>query len=423
MKPETGDKVRVTKKDGTTEGTLMPSVSEDIKVIKLENGYNIGIDKKNIEKIDVLEKKEHKTPKEHKLKNNPDLPTIAVLHTGGTIASKVDYSSGAVIAAFSADDLIHMFPEIQNIANIKTKIVAQLMSEEMRFSHYKLIAKAVQEEIKTGVKGIIIGHGTDTMGYSAAALSFMLENLPIPVILVGAQRSTDRGSTDAKANLLSAAHFITKTDYKGVAICMHSTSDDKTCNILPGTKTKKLHTSKRDAFKSVNSSSIANIDYLTGEITYLSDYNKKINDELIIKDAFEEKVGLLKTYPNIDNDIFEFYTEKGYKGLVIEGTGLGHVPAFIDENSKNFESLKRFIKNGGIIVMTSQCMNGRVHPNVYTPLRKLSEAGIIYAEDMLAETAYIKLSWLLGNYSKEEAKELMTKNLRGEISERSLYEE
>ena len=421
MKQKPGDLVEIELKDEKISGILMPSLKEDFVVVKLDNGYNIGISRKKIKSIKKKKGgKKLKVGYAQKLRHKKNLPTISILHTGGTIASKVDYSVGGVITSFKAEDLLGMFPELADIANIRTKLIAELMSEDMMFPHYKLMAKAVEEEIKQGVKGIIIGQGTDTLGYTAAALSFIFNNLPIPVILVGAQRSSDRGSSDAGSNLICAAKFIAKTDFRGVAICMHEGMDDESCLILPAVKTRKMHTSRRDAFKAVNTRPIARIDYKTGKITYLSkNYYMPEKGKLEIKDKFETKVGILRTYTNMNNDIFEFFNEKKYKGLVLESSGIGQAPTNIKENLPNYESLKKFIKKEGIVVLTSQCIFGRVHPNIYTNCRRLVDIGIIFAEDMLTETAYIKLAWLLGNYSKEEAKKLFSKNLRGEISERT----
>ncbi|MFH2028492.1 MAG: Glu-tRNA(Gln) amidotransferase subunit GatD [Nanoarchaeota archaeon] len=424
MMADSGDKVRIITKDETVEGILMPNEETDSIIIKLDSGYNIGIEKDKIKKIDVIQKRKAAKTKKEKVKINKNLPTISILHTGGTIASKVNYETGGVIAQFSAEDLIGMFPEMAKIANIETELVANMMSEDIMFKHYQMIAKSIQKHISKGVKGIIIGHGTDTLAITAAALSFIFENLPIPIILVGAQRSSDRGSSDAGMNLICAAEFIAKTNFTGVAICMHENMDDDSCLILPATKTRKLHTSRRDAFKAVNDEPIARIDYKTKKIEFLKEYPKKTNTQLIVKDKFEEKVAIVKTYPNMFPDLFDSLTKNKYKGMILESTGIGQAPTNIPENIPNYEALKRFIKEGGVVILTSQCIFGRVHADIYTNCRRLKDIGIIFGEDMLTETAFIKLAWLLGNYKdKEEIKKLTTTDLRGEINERILTDE
>ena len=416
-----GDRVKVKTKEKDFEGILMPAEHSDAVIIKLSSGYNLGIAKEKVLGISVLEPNKEKIQKKAKIKIDKNKPTIAILHTGGTIASKVDYRTGGVIAKFEPEELIANFPELKDIANITSLKVANMMSEDMRFMHYQLIAEAITKQIEQGVKGIIIGHGTDTLAVTSAALSFMFEHLPIPVILVGAQRSSDRGSSDAGMNLICAAEFIAKTDFKGVALCMHEKQDDTSCLILPATKTRKLHTSRRDAFKPVNAEPIARVDYQTRKIEYVPQYQS--SGKLVLKDKFEDKIAIIKTYPNMYPDLIDALTAKNYKGLVLESTGIGQAPTNIPENLPNYEALKRFINKGGIVVLTSQCIFGRVHPYIYTNCQRLQDIGVIFGEDMLTETAFVKLAWLLGNYPKEQVRELVTKNLRGEINERILPDE
>ncbi|MAG91374.1 Glu-tRNA(Gln) amidotransferase GatDE subunit D [Candidatus Woesearchaeota archaeon] len=420
MKPEYGDVVKVHTKEETFEGILMPNKETDSVVIKLDNGYNIGIDDKKIKEIKVVKKFEEK---EDQLKNNikkdDKKPTITILHTGGTIASKVNYETGGVISKFSPAELLEMFPELKKIANFDSRLIEQMFSEDMRFVHYEKITHAIKKEIEKNIDGIIITHGTDTLAYTSAALSFILENIDIPVILVGAQRSSDRGSSDAVMNLICAAEFIAKTDFTGVAICMHEKTDDNNSVILPPCKTRKMHTSRRDAFKAINDKPIAVINYDTRSIKFMKkDYQKSSDKKLVIRDSFGDKIGIIKCHPNMFKEQFDFF--KGYEGLIIEGTGLGHAPVDPPQklNIDILESIKSLIKSGTIVAMTSQCIFGRTHPHVYTAAINLSDAGVIYCKDMLTETAFIKLAWLLGNYKKEEVRDLLTKNLRGEINER-----
>ena len=333
-----GDRVRIVTLDDTIEGVLLPS-SGDVLLVKLESGYNVGVESKHIRKVILLEaKKESAVSRKAEAAEQQNLPTIAILHTGGTIASKVDYTTGGVSAGFRAEDFLEMFPEIRTIANVRTRHVANLMSEDMRFSHYQLMAKAVKEEIEKGCVGVIIGHGTDTLAVTSAALSFMFEHLPVPVILVGAQRSSDRGSTDAAMNLLSAAQFIVKSDFAGVAICMHATASDDYCFIFPATKTRKMHTSRRDAFKAINDKPMARVQYPSGEITFLKEYvtQNQILGKLVLRDKLEEKVAVVKTFPNMSAVILNALTNAGYKGIILEATGIGQAPTNITENLPNY---------------------------------------------------------------------------------------
>ncbi|MBI2651454.1 Glu-tRNA(Gln) amidotransferase subunit GatD [Candidatus Woesearchaeota archaeon] len=431
MKYNNGDIVKVHTKEEIYEGILMPRpeiFDENYKVIKLDNGYNIGIENKKITKIEVIKKYEKKKEEGHRMSYKSGLPKISILHTGGTIASRVDYRSGGVVAAFSPEEIVSMFPELAEIANIDSELIANMWSDDLRFSHFKLIAKAIEKKAKEGIDGIIIGIGTDNLAVASAALAFIIQQTPIPIIFTGAQRSSDRGSSDAAMNLICAAEFIAKTDFAGVAVCMHENTDDKTCAILPPAKTRKLHSSRRDAFKPVNDTLIArvNITRVDGnprKIEFIKEsYAKKDkNRKLIINPNMEEKVGLLKITVNMFPKQFEFF--KGYKGLVIEGTGLGHTPGHAPNELANihkkiFPAIKKVIDSGCVLVMTTTCLFGRVEMQVYSKGRDLLKLGIIPGEDMLPETAFVKLAWLLGNYKKEEVKELIGKNLRGEISER-----
>ncbi len=420
-----GDKIKLSTKTEIVEGMLVPSPNKEIVILKLSNGYNVGFPKQEIKKMELVEKNKPPSPTTKKVKLRKKLPIIAILHTGGTIASKVDYQTGGVSASFKAEDFLQLFPEFASTANVRTVHVANLMSEDMRFSHYQKIAAAIEGEIANKVDGIIIGHGTDTLAITAAALNFMFDNLPVPVILVGAQRSTDRGSSDAGINLLCAAEFITKTDFVGVAICMHGSSSDNYCNIYPASKTKKLHTSRRDAFQAVNDSVIATVDYNSKKITFNKPYSKRseVTGQMHLKDNFEEKVAVVRVYPNMMPTLIESLTKEQYKGLVLEATGIGQAPANIEENLLNYQALQKFISQGGTIVLTSQCIFGRVHPDIYANCRRLKEIGIIFGEDMLTETAHVKLAWLLGNYPLEKVQQLLPLNLKGEISEVLNFEE
>jgi len=422
-KIETGDEVKITTDAETYEGILMPQINKDTIPLKLKTGYNLGIEKKSIKKIRLLEKhkKEHKKPKE-KLTFKKGLKTISILHTGGTISSSVDYKTGGVVAKFSPEEVLQLFPEIKKIANIKSRFVRQMMSDDMRFAHYNIIAKEIEKEVKKGTEGVIITQGTDTLHYTSAALAFILEDLPIPVVIVGSQRSSDRGSSDAAMNLICACKFIAETDFADVAICMHKGMNDKKCLILPATKTRKMHTSRRDAFRAIDTKPWAEVDYDTGNIYFINkDHKKRGNRKLKLRPIKENlKIGLLKVHTNLYSKEVEAY--KGFQGLVIEGTGLGHAPItksdeFTSENARIFKAIEKLIKQGTIVVMAPQTIYGRLQMNVYSPGRRIQEIGVLgNGSDMTPETTFIKLAWLLSNYKKEQVKELITKDIRGEIS-------
>jgi len=414
-----GDYIEVNTSSEKINGILMPESTNKKLVLKLENGYNIGIDPKKIKSKKLIKKKTNKKVKVSKIKMNKKLPKISILHTGGTIASKVSYETGGVTAKFKPEEILEMFPKIKSIANIDSRLIGNMFSEDMNFSHYNLIAKEIEKEIKKGVKGIIITHGTDTMHYTSAALSFILEDLNIPVILTGAQKSSDRPSSDADLNLTCATQFIANCDnFADVGICMHSGLDDSSCYILPGTKTKKLHSSRRDAFQVINAKPWAKIDK-TRKINYIStNYGKNKEKSLKLKLLDEKlKIGLLKSHPSLTKEELSLYSK--FNGLIIEGTGLGHlginkIDKFTSNNESIFKEIKKLSKKIPII-MCSQTNFGRVNLNVYGTGRKLQE--FVYSgSDMTSETAFIKLVWLLSN--EKDIKSLIVKNLRGEINSR-----
>jgi len=421
-----GDYVKIHTKKGVEEGILMPSSDENVVLIKLDSGYNLGFEKKKITKMNVVKKGVKKEEKGKRIVKDKNLPTIAILHTGGTIASKVDYRTGGVATEFSPEELIKLFPELKKIANVESELIAQMWSDDLRFKHFTLIAKAVEKYVKKGVKGIIVGIGTDNLAVAAAALSFMVEKSPVPIVLVGAQRSSDRGSSDAGMNLICAAEFVVKSDFGGVGICMHERSGDNNCLILPASKTYKLHSSRRDAFRPVNSEALAKINYKTREIKFLTkDYPHK-SKELVVKSKMEEKVGLLKIHVNMFPEQFSFF--QGYKGLVIEGTGLGHTPGQVPNpdcivHKKIYPAIKKLVDSGCVVVMTTQCIFGGVNMNVYDKGRDLLSLGVVSGGDMLANTALVKLSWLLGNYPQKEVVRFVGKDFRGEINKNISYEE
>lgn len=421
-----GDSVEIAGIKGKFEGILMPRAEVgdlDMVVLKLKSGYNIGISSKEITEIALVNKgkREFAFP-ESDAKFKKELQTIGMIYTGGTIGSKVDYVTGGVHMLIKPGELLHEVPELASIANIEISQPMAIASEDMTHKEWEKMAQETAKMLNKGMRGVVITHGTDTMHYSSAALSFMLDNLNAPVVFTGAQRSSDRGSSDAFMNLICAANIATKSNIAEVGICMHETSSDDNCIFIRGTKARKMHTSKRDAFRPINNEPICRIGY-AGKIDYLSRHSEIVEEEkkkVVANTRFEEKVAIVKAYPNSDPQIIDYYISKKYKGIIIEGTGLGHAPVSPSSAKGSWiEPIKRGIDAGMIIGMTSQCLYGRVNENVYRNLRLLHEAGVVYCEDMMTDVAYVKLGFLLGNYKEEKAKELLGENLKGEITKRT----
>ncbi len=418
-----GDSVKVFTKEETIEGVVLPRpemLEGDFLIIKLENGYNIGVDKKKIEKIELIKKAIPPLIQKKEIITNPNLPNISILSYGGTISSKIDYKTGGVYADLTAEDFVAMCPELEKIANLKAKKEMNMMSEDFDWNVWERIAKDVERELNSGQDGVVITQGTDTLHYTTAALSFFLRNISKPIIVTASQRSIDRGSSDAFINLICSVKAAANFDGAGVYSCLHGTNNDDYCLLIRGTKVRKMHTSRRDAFRPINELPIAKVYPSEKEIEIINkNYVNKNNGKVIHNTNHEKKIAMIYVHPGINPKIIDFYLENNYKGIVIMATALGHVPTIIEENSF-LPFLKKCKEKAIPVVIATQTVYGRVHPLVYTNLRKLSiEYDCIYVEDMLPEVAYIKLGWALGQtQNKKEVKELMQKNISYEMNER-----
>jgi glutamyl-tRNA(Gln) amidotransferase subunit D len=284
----------------------------------------------------------------------------------------------------------------------------------LRPSHWQKLAEKIEKEANSGIGGIIVGHGTDTMSFTSAALSFMLKNLSIPVVLVGSQRSSDRPSSDSALNLINAATVAANSDLAEVVICMLGSSSHEYGLIHRGTLVRKMHSSVRHTFRTIGDIPLGKVE--SGRITmFKNNYRKRKKSETIALTNFEEKIGLVYSYAGITNEIIDFYIDKKYKGIVIAGTGLGHIPTYI------FDSIKRAIEEGITILMVTQCIHGFVGMNVYSTGRELLNLGVIPGKNLLPEVAYVKLGWVLGQtQNSDEIKNLLLTNIAGEFIEREI---
>jgi glutamyl-tRNA(Gln) amidotransferase subunit D len=378
-------------------------------VIKLDSGYNIGIPPKSCTCIGQLESE---SIKRTEVVQNKDLPELSIVSTGGTIASRIDYRTGSVTSQSDAAAILHSIPELANIGNYTTKSLYTILSENMTPAIWKELAAAVYEEIKRGVSGVIVTHGTDTMAYSAAALSFMIDT-PVPIVFVGSQRSADRPSSDNAMNAACAAKAAT-SELGEVSIVMHAGTSDDICAVHRGTRVRKMHTSCRDAFQSIGIRPIGCVAYPSLNLK-LEDFAVRRNAcELSLKNNIDEKCALLYFYPGMPANILDAYQE--CNGLILAGTGLGHVSTSL------ITGLRKLIDNGTVVMMTSQCLNGRVCDRVYDTGRDLLDAGVIEGADMLPEVALVKMMWVLGNErDPEKIKNLLQTNLKGECLRRSAH--
>ena len=417
-----GDTVQITMKEGDSAtffdnyvGIIMPryeNADDKHVVLKVDSGYNISIELDRIDKISAMEQKPTKNEKsEQKIKADSKLPKLLLLSTGGTIASKIDYRTGAVTPTLTAEELNNSIPELAEIANIETEVLFSEYSENIMPNHWLEIANKIKNVIQedNGYHGIIVAHGTDTMHYTSSFLSFSLAGCPIPIALVGSQRSSDRASSDAALNLIGATEFLVKCKTNGIYVVMHQDENDEVIACHLGTRVRKNHTSKRGAFQTIGDDPAFLI------INNQIQNNKKTdffsNNKFEPKIALDEKVALVKYYPGFDPEILQNYIQKEYKAIIFEGTGLGHV-------GKNMYSIIKSANEKDIFIgMTSQCIDGRVSMTVYESGRDLLNLGIIPLEDMIPEVALTKAMWAAGNSkNSQEIKKIMLNKIASEIS-------
>ena len=439
------DKAEVETTRGHFSGKILPRAEniDDLHIVmKVITGYNIGLD---ITTITGMKGERDPQPNfkipEKEFPYTPGLPHVKLLGTGGTIASRLDYRTGAVIPAFSPGELYGAVPELADICNLDTEKVFAVFSENMSPKEYMALANKIGDEIKAGIDGIVIGHGTDTLAHTATALTYMCQNLPMPVVLVGSQRSSDRPSSDAALNLMHAMTAAGHGDIAEVMVCMFGPTSDEYGFLHRGTRVRKMHSSYRSTFRTIGDTPLATIDRKNGArpikevynhrrknqerkvevITDLESYKASIaaNDHNTsrIVPVFDDRVAILYYYPGMKPDVLESLIDRGYKGIVWDGTGLGHV------NKGMFEAIQKATDAGIHQYMCVQTIWGYTHMFVYDTGRDLMARGIIPADNMLAESAYIKLGWALGlTHDREEVRKLMLTPINSETTPREPYD-
>jgi glutamyl-tRNA(Gln) amidotransferase subunit D len=415
FKVKVGQRVRVETNDGLVSiGLLLPRYeyadSEHI-VLKLKSGYNLGIDIRKVASISTVEEQLPQTSTSSHLAKKGGAKRLLLLSTGGTIASRVDYRTGAVHPALSANDLYEAVPELDEIANVEPQVVFSVYSENIGPNEWQTLSERILSVSKTQrPDGIVVMIGTDTLGYSAAALSFSLIGVSFPVVFVGAQRSSDRPSTDAALNLLGAARFAVHSKSSGVFVAMHNSENDDYIAIHSAVRVRKNHTSRRDAFESIDIPHVARIK--GDQIIHISaDAMPKPSKEFEFKTKFESRVALIKFYPGFDPTVLDHLAkERQVRGIILEGTGLGHL------SSGTVKKVAELTKRGVFVGMASQCIWGHVDLSVYDTGRDLLGVGVVPLENTISETAFVKLCWALANF--DDVSEVMLQNLIGEFSVR-----
>ena len=440
--PEVGSKVRLvaTTWNGptTVEGVLLAPSSDGYLTVKLVNGYNATHSLSSIEKIDTIANVTVKTGGLASVEENPDLPLVHILHTGGTIASKVDYETGAVTARFEPEEIISTIPELLTIARIKTRKLGNMWSDDIRAQHWNNMAEAVASSFAEGAEGVVITHGTDTMHISSAALAFAFSGEGgVPggrIAFTGSQRSSDRGSTDGAENLIAAVHWAANGPTPSGAgdstvVVMHDAGgDDGAIAVMPGCVSRKNHSSRRDAFCSINQSKIAsivieneqiNLDLNESNNLDVENQHRPIQNNPTLFNT-EIKILQLVAGAHLFADQIEHASSLGYSAILFWGTGLGHLPldnpGDAPENDEVKNALARYVSDGGVAVIASQCISGPVHLDVYSKGRDQQEIGVLgHGTNFPPETALVKLHHLLSRgLSGKELKLAWGENLVGE---------
>lgn len=407
LRVSVGDRVRIKKGSLVYEGVVLPKSefgSNGVLVVKLDNGYNVGIDVSNAD-VEVVREgavRFHEAGLSSSVIRGDGTLKLAFLSTGGTIVSKVDYETGAVRPAITAAELLEVVPEFtDHVSELAVTEYSRLFSEDLTPAYWAELSSEVGKLIESGVDGVLIAHGTDTMTYTASALAFALRNLPIPVVLVGSQRSSDRPSSDSAMNMKASLAVFKEAPFGEVVVCMHGSISDDYVLVHRGVKVRKMHSSRRDAFQTINDVPLARVDFPDMKFKLLNQkfIARSKKEEFRVVSKFSDKVALMKFYPGMDCDIIDFFTDKKYKAIVIEGTGLGHV------RNACVNSVARATEEGLLVVITTQTIFGRVNMNVYSTGRRLLKAGAIPGDDILSEVAYVKLSWILGSYPDLDRRE------------------
>ena len=420
----------------TYQGTILPrSETADAEhlVLKLASGYNVGLHVDTVTALHETGRKEahYKIP-EQAFPHDAGKPYVKLFGTGGTIASRLDYRTGAVIPAFTPGELYGSVPELADVCNLDTEKLYGVFSENMGPEQWIGTARAVEAAIRSGVDGIVIGHGTDTMHHTAAVLSFMLQNPPVPIVMVGSQRSSDRPSSDAALNLIHAALTAGQGDIAEVMVCMFGPTSDQYGLLHRGTRVRKMHSSYRSTFRTLSDTPLATVSR-EGVTPLRRDYHpRRFRTRVEGRDpaaseaalanfratpVFDERVALVYYYPGMKPDVFDSLIDHGYRGIVIAGTGLGHV------NRPVYPALKRAREAGVAVFMTVQTLWGYVQMYVYETGREIMEMGVVPLANMLPEVAYMKLGWALGQTDDlETLRGIMTTPVADDITEREPHD-
>ena len=408
-----GDTVAVTARGRRHEGVVMPHTAfsgTDVLTLKLGTGYNIGIDVADIAKVELVARQAPARKARAPVPAAGDRPVLSVLGTGGTIASYVDYRTGGVHPAVTAEELVFSVPELHDLADVRARVVYSVYSEDLKPANWQHLAQEAAKELNGGARAVLIPHGTDTLHFTSAALAFMLRDLTGPVVLVGAQRSSDRPSSDAAMNLIAGAR-LAAADLGEPVVVMHGETSDTACLVHRGTKVRKMHASRRDAFRSMNALPLGRVHH-DGRVELSAGVRRRAKGPVVADARLDPEVSLAWFYPGMKPELVARCMETSH-GVVVAGTGLGHVAHDL------IPAIEGAVRAGKPVVMTTQTLQGRVGMRVYDTGRDLLKAGVLDGQDMLPEVAYVKLMVALGRTKDPaEVARYMATDVAGEINPR-----
>ncbi len=411
-----GQRVELTDEDGRTwTGAVVPRPEygdERVLQLKLDSGYNVGIRVDPGARWRLLPGGPPNAPPAASA-GTARAPSplegswVSLLTTGGTIASRVDYETGGVRPVQNEREILDFYPELESEGRVRIVPVFDRLSEDIAPDDWVTLATRIVAEFTEGAQGVVVAHGTDTLAFTSAALSFLLQDLPGPVVLVGAQRSPDRPSSDGPSNLLAGVRVARSPLVGEVVVVMHAGLSDGRFAIHRGTWVRKMHSSRRDAFESRNGPPIGHVD--ADGVHWDVAVRPAAAGPPRLDGPIDGRGGLLWSFPGLAPERAEAFAD-GLRGVILAGTGLGHV------SSAHLNWIRRATNGGKVVAMTTQCLEGNVDPFVYATGRELQRAGVVYLGDLLPEVAYAKLLWALGHASDPKAVEaLMLSDVAGEF--------
>lgn len=324
---------------------------------------------------------------------------ILLITTGGTIASiKTD---NGLIPGLTGEQLISFLPEITKMCEVDVISLFSEDSTNVYYKHWLMLADKIKEEYDN-YDGFIICHGTDTMAYSASALSYLIQNSKKPIVLTGAQKPINLEISDAKTNLLDSFTYATHSSAKGVVLIFNG-------NVILGTRARKIRTKSFNAFSSIDYPRVAIV-----KDGHVIPYITNLDDNTVFFDKLDTKVSLLKLIPGMDSKVLEFMLEN-CDALVIESFGVGGLPYYEDDSFNNL--IDKYTALGKVIIMTTQVPNEGSDIAIYQVGHHLKQnEKVLEAYDMTTEAVVTKLMWILA-YTKDikEIKELFYKTISNDI--------